>query len=193
MNSAASTMPRWLKVLLWAGGFFFLGLATTVVWVYRTLHLSPEARELKGAMLGSLSQPVSSQIQFSVGSVALCAARQIVSRIDDVPPEAVAALDGVKAASVGVFQLGHHPNLDPDVFRRCDERMRRGGWHRSVSVKDKETTVVIYTPKAVSERDLKVCLAVIDGAQLVVVSGRIDGRKLVPIVAERASHELALR
>lgn len=194
MNDRSSSVPRWLKLLLWASGLFVFGLVVTAVWVWRSIHLSPEARSLQAAVASSLGQTPQVRVQLSVGSVLLCTARGVVHYIEDVPPEAREALRAVRSASVGVFELPDAPVVSVDVLQRADRVMARQGWHRIVGVRDGKTTVLVYTPeKEGRARDLEVCLAVVDGTDFVVVSGRIDGRALVPLVHEHLGELVAQR
>lgn len=194
MNSARSTFPRWLKILLWIGASGLVGLLLLAVWVWQTLQLSSEARVLQRECVGVVGVPRVTRFQASVGPVALVAARQIVRHVKSAPPEAAVALAALRRGSVGVYEYSHDVALDGAGLARCDEAMRLRGWHRIVGVRDGADTVLIYaTADAGGDRLLNLCLAVFEERNLVVVSGRVDGRVLLPLVEQQARKHLASR
>ena len=72
------------------------------------------------------------------------------------------------------------------LFGQTDKLMRARGWTRLVGVAQGKQNVLVYT----SDRDhgdkVDLCLAVVDGKELVVVSTRVDAAELVKLVEKHA-------
>ncbi len=60
------------------------------------------------------------------------------------------------------------------------------GWTRLIGVIDGKQNVLIYTSDRGSGDRIDLCLAVVDGKELVVVSTRVDADALAKLVAKHA-------
>lgn len=101
---------------------------------------------------------------------------------NDLPPEAGLALQSVRQASVGVY--ARHENLSTGertrMFVTADTVMQRRGWIRAVGVLDARNVVLIYVPEVQRPGTAgRVCIAVCNDENLVVVSGSV---RLAPLV-----------
>lgn len=125
------------------------------------------------------------RIQIGVGSVVMGLARAVVAVADvELEPEAQAALRAIRAAGVSIYQLeraakaGYQANLLPDL----DQTMNQRGFDRVVTVLDRHETVALYVSRpGRSSTDLGVCVLVLDGRELVVISGRADPQPLIEL------------
>jgi hypothetical protein len=112
-------------------------------------------------------------------------ARAVVAVADvELEPEAQAALRAIRAAGVSIYQLeraakaGYQANLLPDL----DQTMNQRGFDRVVTVLDRHETVALYVSRpGRSSTDLGVCVLVLDGRELVVISGRADPQPLIEL------------
>ena len=197
MNPIPQTpAPRrhvWRWVLLGAGICLtpFVVLALVAV---SYLTLDRDVAVLRGHVMDATDAHWSTKVQFSVGRVTLGAVRQGLrfvhaKGIDD----ARLALSAVKHASVGVYSLasGKAEWSREQLFTETDQAMRKRGWTRLVGVADKKETVLIYTPSDMDEDGpVDICLAVVDGKELVVASTTVDAAALSELVARHAGDDL---
>jgi hypothetical protein len=109
-----------------------------------------------------------------------------------LPPEAKAAISGLRGAEVAVYKRA----VDLDEAKRgallssADETMTRRGWERVVAVCKDGKLVAIYTPRSGGRPSkVKFCIAVLDERNLVVVG--VQGN-LEPMLA-LANRAIALK
>lgn len=187
--------PRsaWRRLFLWLGVITASCLAITAYCSYRVVTLAKEASALKEAFVSNVHrQSISPQVQLSVGPGLLQIAHWIAARTGEVDAETLGLLRTVKSASVGVYSCDSRLREDPLVLQRCNDQMAKRGWRRVVNVRDSHSTVVAYAPAGLARaKTLRACVAVLDGDQLVIVSGEVDGAQLLPLVErELTSHRL---
>ena len=185
MNSP-SHQSRWPRILVTFAAIIALSFGLLAWCIYDVVTLSPEATRLKRAFLSATGKPQSTTVQLSAGPWILGVARLVVGQIKDVPPEARHALRSLRSVSVGVYRLDRSQAMNAAALEFSDARMRLQGWRRAVGVRDGGTTVLIYTPEKVGHGEkLKVCLAVLENRDLVLVSGTISGRYLLPLISDQ--------
>lgn len=155
--------------------------------VYNLITLTSEARTLKRTLLASDGFKASLRVQGTVGPILLGSARTVLRFVPDVPAEVREGLAALRSASVGVYQLKMRPTAEnrDDVFAAADVAMERLGWSRIVSVNERNQRVVVYAPTGDEGEQLRVCVAVCDHKQLVVVSARADADALGKFVQGR--------
>ena len=101
--------------------------------------------------------------------------------------EARLALAAVQQASVGVYErkAGTASWSREQLFINTDRAMQKRGWTRLVGVADQQNTVLVYVPQDVSpDQSVDLCVAVVNGRQLVVVSTSVDAAKLAELAAK---------
>ena len=151
--------PLLLLVLLVAGvaSFFYLG---------------SDARALRNGLMKSSGVEWRQRIALNAGHFTLGAVRAGLSCVK-LDPGARAALQSVRTAGVGVYQLSGGTK-GPDraaMLATADSTMTARGWERVVGVLDGKDLVAIYLPgKNVSVHRLKCCVLVFDGKEMVLVS-----------------------
>jgi hypothetical protein len=178
------------SVVLWILASLAGGFVLAAILVINALTLNREARVVREAMVGALGGRTSTRVQVSVGPLMLGSARTILSFVDDVPEEARVALRSVRAASVGVYQLKADSNRNyAGVLERADAAMARAGWTRMVGVMQPgaKKCVLIYTPaSAADDGPVRLCVAVCDGRELVVVSAKAAPEELMKLVGKHS-------
>lgn len=178
-----------LRLGHWA---FVLFAAMTVVAAVEAaglFRLSRQAEEIRDVIGLVANGDASTQVQFSVGPGALGLARFVVGFIDDVPPEALHAMQAVDHASVGVYRLRENPTPSErfEILSQTSDSLAKDGWYRVVAVQDDESLVMIFAPDAVSDPDnLQFCVVVCDKSDLVVVSAHGNAEPLREIAAMRS-------
>jgi hypothetical protein len=151
--------PPLLLLLLGAGvaSFFYLG---------------SDARALRNGLMKSSGVEWRQQIAVNAGHLTLGTVRVGLSRAR-LDPGALAALQSVRSAEVGVYQLasGTPPPDRAAMLAAADAAMTIRGWDRVVGVMDGSNLVAVYVPeKNTSAHHLKCCVLVLNGKEMVLVS-----------------------
>jgi hypothetical protein len=177
-------------------GVSTLALALVAV---NLLTLNRDTAALRSAMFAATGAQAKMAVQLDLGPAWFQAVRSVIAFVPQVPPEARLALKSVKNACVGVYQLPHNTKVRDAaaLMDLADEEMAKRGWSRAVGVNQKEQTVLLYTPTAATDSDvLRVCIAVCDGKQIVVVSTEIEAGPLQQLMEQTGGFKggkLALR
>ncbi len=156
-----------------------IGLAGLMV--YRTLTVGGDLRAVRGAVLQDLRLTCSSKVEVSLHPWLVGLARTGLS-FAPLEPEARLAIQAVRGAEVGYYQLG--TALDErqrrDLFEKVNQRLEKRGWERMVTVLGRDELVLVYTPTdELSTEKLEAFVLVLNGRELVLVSG---GANLEPIL-----------
>jgi hypothetical protein len=178
-----TTFRRWYhRIWIYVLGAMVASAVLVSVGVYNLVTLTNEASVLKRSLFAADRFDGSLRVQGTVGPVLLSGARMVTRFIPDIPPEVREALGAVRSASVGIYELDVAPTakVRNEVFVEADAAMERSGWTRIVSVSERHQRVAVYTPAedVADERQIRICVAVCDHKQLVLVSARADARKL---------------
>lgn len=200
MNPASETpAPRrhvWRWVLLGAGlcltPFLLLGIAAVSY-----LTLDRDVRVLRQHVMAATDAHWSTKVQMSVGQLTLGAIGQgmrFVHRpnID----EARLALRAVRHASVGVYERtsGTADCSHEQLFIETDRAMQKRGWTRLVGVADKQENVLVYVQDDLDEDErIDICVAVVNGKEMVVASTTIDAVALGELLAKHAGDDIKSR
>jgi hypothetical protein len=172
---------RWRLALL----FIFLLVAGLVAAVASTVMLSRDAAWLRDELAAERGEAWTTRLQVSAGWGVLTAARAVVSRIDDVPPEARLALAAVRRASVGIYEL--QEAVDDGVLASLAIPEGIPGWERIVTVRARNETVVIYAkaPRA-GANQVDVAIGVRERTKVVIVSATVAPEGLMALVGQHA-------
>jgi hypothetical protein len=174
--------PLLLLLLVGAGvaSFFFLGSDT---------------RALRNGLMKSSGVEWRQQIALNAGCLTLDAVRAGLShaRLD---PGARAALQSVRSAEVGVYQLAAGTPT-PDhaaMLAAADSAMTGRGWERVVGVMDGHNLVAVYLPeKNISTDNLKCCVLAFDGKEMVLVSVQGNPEPLLRYAFDQAGLDAQAR
>jgi hypothetical protein len=190
MNSVAQTPARRRRIWPWVLGFCLAPFVGVGIAAVSYLTLDHDARVLRREVMAASDARWHTKVQVSLGGITLGAVRTALAFVHhkDIA-DARLALRSVRDASVGVYDLtSAETDWSRDrLFVRTDEVMQDRGWTRLVGVADGRQTVLVYVSDKSGESDLiDVCLAVVDGRQLVVVSTTVDAVGLADLVAKHA-------
>lgn len=178
----------WILAILLAPVLFAAVLAASI------LTLNRDAAALRRDVMAATQTGWNTKVQLSLGRVSFWALRQCLAFVPDHQDkigEARAALQAVSAVSVGVYQPTDRSATwsRTELFNETDRTMRERGWTRLVGVAEKLQNVLIYVPTDGADFS-QVCLAVVTGRELVVVSATLDPDALAELVALHAGKHL---
>lgn len=168
--------------------FFLLGFAA-----YSFLTLNSEAATLRGYVMDASNRDWDTQVQVSVGRLSFGMLRTGLSLVPGIDEELRLALRTVRHASVGVYESADRAATwsREELFADTDKAMSRRGWTRLVGVADGRDTVMVYVPEGADlDGTVEVCLAVVEGRNLIVVSACLDGAAIVKLATIHAGREL---
>lgn len=191
-STPVSPAPRrrvWRWVLLGAcicvAPFALLAMAAVSY-----LTLDSDVRTLRRHVMAATDADWCTRAQVSVGRFTLGAIGQGLRFVDHKDmPDARLAIRAVKHASVGVYERtsGDANWSREDLFVKTDRAMRQRGWSRLVGVADRKETVLVYVADDFDENEpVELCIAVVSGREMVVVSTSIDARAVGELVAKHA-------
>lgn len=173
-------------------GVMVLFLAMAVLGVAGLFRLSSETTVLRKTMMSSVAGTWDKKIAIRVGFLTTTLVR-CGSRFFNLPPEPRAALEAVHGAEVGVYHLQEEPGSVERgaILTRADKAMAARGWDRIVGVIQEHDLVAVYLPhKRVSLHNLRCCVAVFSGRDLVVVSARGNLEPLLALAEQHVEPEL---
>jgi hypothetical protein len=160
------------------------------VGVLSVVTLSADAAALRREVMTASGSDWSTRIQLDAGWAILGTARSVLHLVEaENVDDARLALSAVRHASVGVYERrGHGQEMNSvELLAGTDKAMRSRGWSRLVSVVDGDKTVLIYTSDKGDNGDkIDLCLSVVDGREMVVVSTRVDAGPLMKLVERHA-------
>ena len=198
MNPATNSTPaaphrpygKWIAVglIILIAPMLILGVAA---WSMMTLDR--DAAFLRREVMSATGSDWHAKVQLDLGAVTLGTVRTALRFVQhkDIA-DARLALAAVRSASVGVYERKDDDQAVPaeKLFIRTDALMRDRGWTRLVGVADGKQNVLIYTSDRGSGDRMDLCLAVVDGKELVVVSTRVDAEALLELVEKHAPGDI---
>lgn len=192
MNPVTPSSPRRRRLWRWALALVLTPVLLLGLAAASYLTLNREAAALRGEVMAATATDWDTKVQLSVGRISLWFVRQGLAFVPKPEvAEARAALKAVRSVSVGVYQpTGKDSTWSREkLFNDTDRRMRARGWTRLVGVADTRENVLIYTPDNPEEMN-QICLAVVTGRELVVVSAALNPEALGALVAHHAGKHL---
>lgn len=155
------------------------------VGVASLFRLNRDAAFLRSEVMTATDSDWNTKVQVSAGWCTLTTARTIMRFVaHEHQDEARLALAAVRRASVGVYErVGRAGELSAEsVVTGLDRKMSARGWSRLVGVFDRGETVLVYASDDLDSGDqVELCVAVVDGDDLVIVSTKVDAGKLVEL------------
>ena len=197
MNPATNSSPatprrsyvRWIVVglVILMAPMLILGVAA-----WSMLTLNRDAALLRREVMSATDSDWHTKVQMDLGAVTLGTVRTALRFVHhkDIA-DARLALAAVRSASVGVYERDNAEGKisAEKLFTDTDRLMRARGWTRLVGVADHNQNVLIYTSDRGSDDRMDLCVAVVDGRELVVVSTRVDAGVLLQLVEKHAPGE----
>jgi hypothetical protein len=183
----------WRWVLIGAGlcltPFLLLGVAAISY-----LTLNRDVRVLRNHVMEATGAVWNTRVQMSVGSMTLGAIGQGLRLVDNQDmDDARLALRSVKHASVGVYDRSSGGNdwSREQLFTRTDRAMQKRGWIRMVGVVEKKETVLVYVQDVPDDDEpFEICVAVVNGKEMVVCSTTIDAEALGDLIAKHTGDDV---
>lgn len=175
---------------LWAPLLVILLLCWGVMSVTGYFRLSSELRGLRDGLMaqdGPQSGAWDKKIELRVGWLSCYVMRAGLSLLP-LDPDAQRVLRAARGFEVGVYQLRHGAGWRTCAGRTCllkaaDDAMAKRGWDRLVGVSQERKLVVVYVPREQSRlRNVRACVGVINGEQLVLAGVRSDLEPLLELV-----------
>jgi hypothetical protein len=167
-----SKLPALLLVAL-----FCLGLTGC-------FRASTDTQALRESLIKSADAEWDKKVEFGVGGLTLGLVRAGLNFVD-LDPEARAALHAAQGADVGVYKLREaNTRLDHSAMLVAADRAMTGrGWDRMIAVVNPRELVVVYVPAEMSSTtNVKVCLVVLTGGDMIVGSARSNLEPLLELV-----------
>lgn len=196
MNTPAtpSSAPR-RRIWPWVLAICLAPWALIAVVVASYLTLDSDVAVLRRQVMRATNADWNTKVQCSVGRITIGAIR---AGLVFVPQPEVAdarlALSSVKSVSVGVYER-QSAGADwsrEQLFLDTDNVMRARGWTRLVGVAEhKGEAVLVYVPEDLDDDDqIELCVAVVNGKELVVASTTIEPEALSELVAKHTPEEV---
>lgn len=193
---SATPTPRrhvWRWVLLGAG-LCLAPFALLAVAVLSYVTLDRDVRVLRNHVMEATDAAWSTKVQMSVGRLTLGAIGQGLRLVDHKDmADARMALHAVKHASFGVYESrsGGNEWSRGQLFVETDRAMQKRGWIRMVGVAEKKETVLIYVQEDLDEGEpFEICVAVVNGKEMVVCSTTVDAAALGDLVAKHTGADM---
>lgn len=173
-------------------GFYLLGalllsLSCAVFGITGYFRLSSTTRTLRDSLLASLPGQCHKKLALRVGFCTTALARIVAQRFK-LEPEAKAALQSLRGADFGLYQLDGDAGSSQRgwILAQADKAMLRCGWQRAIGVLNEHELVAIYVPgRGLTARNVKCALVVLHERQLIVAGIRGNLNPLAGIVARR--------
>ena len=190
MKATSPALPRRRRVWRWillSLGFCLAPFVILAVVAVSYLTLDRDAAALRKQVVAATRSDWRTKVQLSFGATTIDAVRiglGFVHGRDRDLADAKLALQAVRHASVGVYQRAIVSDdwSREELFARADEAMLRRGWSRLVGVVDQKDTVLVYaSPSTAADQPVGLCVAVVNGPELVVVSTRVDPATLLQL------------
>lgn len=173
------------------------GLALGVASYFR---LSSDTRALRNELTQASGAKWRKHIGLNIGNHTLGLAR-VTSSFVEMDPDAQTALHAVRGVEVVIYELDSTAKVPnrAAMLNATDTAMNSRGWERVVGVLDGDDMVSVFLPvKITSANQLKCCVVVLDGRQLVLVSAQVNPQPLLELVQNKSDwrtvvHSLAKR
>lgn len=191
MNSATPSPKPQRRLARWMLLVIVMLVAPVVivgVGVASMFRLDADGAALRREVVAATDADWNTKVQVSAGWIPLALVRTGLRVVEHKDMEdARLALSSVRKVSVGVYEKVRRGESwsREQLLSRTDERMRQRGWTRVVGVTEHNEAVLVYASDRFDEGDrIDLCIAVVDGNEMVIVSTRVDAARLMKL-AER--------
>jgi hypothetical protein len=177
----------WIGLVLLLIPFVALGVIALGAASY--LHLSSDMRALRNGLMKASGVEWRQNLGLNLGSMTLGVVRAGLS-LAPLDAQARAAVQTLRGIEVGIYERtpGTKPPNRADLLAAADTVLNARGWERVVGVLHGEELVCVYVPAtAIASRQVKCCVLVFDGPQMVVVSGRANIQPLWECLRHRTN------
>jgi len=189
---------RWLRWFFILTGLCLVPWLVLAAVVASYLTLDHDAAVLRREFMVATGEGWNTKVQMSLGKSTIDAVRAGLTFVREHGQVADArlALAAIRRASVGVYERrdGTAGGDRVQLFAHTDEAMARRGWARLVGVNDGKDLVLVYGPQNMNlDQEIPVCLAVLSGREMVVVSTVLDAAALSELVQHHLPDEFKSR
>jgi hypothetical protein len=156
--------------------FPFVALGVIALGAASYLHLSSDTRALRNGLMKASGVEWRQHLGLNLGGLTLGLVRAGLS-LAPLDAQARAAVQTVRGVEVGIYELtaGTKPPDCAAMLAVADTVLNARGWERVVGVLDGGELVGVYVPgAAIAARQMKCCVLVFDGRQMVLVSAQAD-------------------
>lgn len=193
-NPNRTLFQRALRIVLIGSGLCLAPFVILALVALSYFGLPRDAAALRQQIFAATPAGWSTKVQVNLGESTLGAANLGLRFVDNENiAQAREFLAAVKRASVGVYErdtvLAKWSR--PELFAMTDRVMEKRGWARLVGVVDGKSTVLVYGPQRMTdEQSVEICVAVIDGKDLVVASAKVDTNSLDELIRKNGLGQL---
>jgi len=156
-------------------------LGVIALGVASYFHLSSDTRALRNGLMKASGVEWRQHIGLNIGRGTFGVVRTGLSFVP-LDPKAQAAIQAARGVEVGIYELSPGAKA-PDgaaMLAGADKVLNARGWERVVGVLDGEDLVGVYLPReAILAQQVKCCVMVFDGRQMVLVSARANVEPLL--------------
>ena len=179
-----TSLRKWLLRIF--VGSLLLAIATPVAIAVAVFHVSGDTRALRNAAIHGDGAKWKKQVEANVGFLPLSLARMVLP-FTPAPPEAQQALSAIRSVEVSVHELRESQPDHARILRDADEDMRKRGWDRVVAVLEPNMAVAVYvTPESGRGGKVKASVLVVEGRQMVAVTGRANLQPIMDLAMDQA-------
>ncbi len=172
---------RWIWIGLALFLLPFFALAGITWGVVSCFQPSSDTKALRNGLMKASGVEWRRTIGLNLGNVTLGVARAGLS-FASLDSEVRAAVQAVRGVEVGIYELapGSTPPDRATMLTVADKVLNARGWARLVGVLDGDELVGVYVPgNAVSARQVKCCVLVFDGRQMILAAGSANVEPLM--------------
>jgi len=181
----SASVGKWLLRIFF--GCFLLAVAAPLAVALAVLHVSGDTRALRNAVIKGDDARWRKQIELNIGSIPFTAARLAMPFIE-MPVEAKLAISAIRGVEFSVHELESSKPDAARILKEADERMTKRGWDRVVMVRDGREAVAVYVQPG-TDSELKVSVLVLEGKQMVAVTGHGRLEPLFELAMKKADDE----
>lgn len=182
-----------LQVLAVLAGICLIGLSAIAFAVYSTVTVGSDMRAVRNVAAKEAHLRFAQQWEGTAHPLLVDVARFGLS-FAHLQPEARLAIQSVRGAEVGFYELTTPPNdaTRQRLFRDFSQRLEQRGWSRTVSVLDREDLVMVFVPNSeTSAQEFRAFVVVLNERQLVLVSGRANLEPMAELVESKLNNHLS--
>jgi hypothetical protein len=133
---------------------------------------------------GGSAARTETQVDARVGRLPLLLGRMIL-RATPAPPEAKLALGALREAQVSVWTGSRDRSEEPKLesLESLDKDMALNRWDRVAHIRDGHDEVIVYLDRfQTTDRELSICVAVIEPGTRVIAGGKLHPNALADLV-----------
>lgn len=183
-----------VAVILVGIAFPFVGVAVLWMDAHRGSKVSTGIALLRSHLVDGAEpsdEKTETQVDARVGRIPLLLGR-LVAGATPLPPEAKLALEAVREGEVSIWtgRSKSSSNFATTNLESLDREMETSHWQRVVLVHDGNDFVVVYAEEFASDdREISICVAVLEPGTRVIAGGKLRPSALADLVRVAQSRQ----